>query len=258
MKITFLPNKNSYGLKTCAIDNPDVQHSFGYDSHLKCIALCSTVNSCVGCSYQLDQKLCSLFLDRTKLTTKYEVSENCVLYQLVNRINEPRHELGGVLDLFVTSRSFPIVNSLIFPTGVLSDHGLIQREKTILKTKFDDVSAHYVGCYIDEASRDLIHQEPNDVSLTVEKCWKICGDLKYTVFALQNSDQCFCSHSHGKYGMDSGCVARCKGSADEICGGYWRNSLYTVCDNAMYGQNCNVKCPCAPTCVCHRLTGDTV
>ncbi|ESO11451.1 hypothetical protein HELRODRAFT_183145 [Helobdella robusta] len=47
-------------------------------------------------------------------------------FQLVNRINEPTHELGGVLDLIVTSRSFPIFNSLIFPSGVLSDHGLIQ------------------------------------------------------------------------------------------------------------------------------------
>ncbi|ESN96867.1 hypothetical protein HELRODRAFT_178667 [Helobdella robusta] len=47
-------------------------------------------------------------------------------FNLVNRINEPTHELGGVLDLIITSMSFPVFDIRVLPPGVFSDHGLVQ------------------------------------------------------------------------------------------------------------------------------------
>ncbi|ESO12100.1 hypothetical protein HELRODRAFT_158525 [Helobdella robusta] len=47
-------------------------------------------------------------------------------FNLVNRINEPTHELGGVIDLIITSMSFPVFDIRVLPPGVFSDHGLVQ------------------------------------------------------------------------------------------------------------------------------------
>ncbi|ESO10147.1 hypothetical protein HELRODRAFT_168011 [Helobdella robusta] len=47
-------------------------------------------------------------------------------FNLVNRINEPTHELEGVFDLIITSMSFPVFDIRVLPPGVFSDHGLVQ------------------------------------------------------------------------------------------------------------------------------------
>ncbi|ESO04037.1 hypothetical protein HELRODRAFT_173108 [Helobdella robusta] len=46
-------------------------------------------------------------------------------FDLVNRINQPTHVLGGTLDLIVTSDGFLLEDILVYPSGIYSDHGLV-------------------------------------------------------------------------------------------------------------------------------------
>ncbi len=47
---------------------------------------------------------------------------------------------------------------------------------------------------------------------------------------LQNSNQCFCGNSYGEHGAApiEDCKSECKGNSEQICGGSWRNSIYSV------------------------------
>ena len=63
------------------------------------------------------------------------------LYQIFNQINEPTHNLGGVLDLVVTSSNLLPFSCKVFPSGIYSDHSLIvvelplKRQPVIVKQK---------------------------------------------------------------------------------------------------------------------------
>jgi len=52
--------------------------------------------------------------------------------------------------------------------------------------------------------------------------------LKYA--GVQNGNQCFCGNSYGRYGVksESDCNKKCSGNADQICGGSWRNNVYST------------------------------
>ncbi len=47
---------------------------------------------------------------------------------------------------------------------------------------------------------------------------------------LQNSNQCFCGMTHGYYGKmpEDECNKKCQGDKEEICGAYYRNSVYIL------------------------------
>ncbi|ESN94589.1 hypothetical protein HELRODRAFT_164454 [Helobdella robusta] len=45
--------------------------------------------------------------------------------QLTNVVNEPTHNLGGTLDLVTSTPDIPLFNCRVDPSGVYSDHGLI-------------------------------------------------------------------------------------------------------------------------------------
>ncbi|ESN95550.1 hypothetical protein HELRODRAFT_179326 [Helobdella robusta] len=72
---------NAFGLRACAADVANIQLVFGYNSCLKCAAKCSNTINCVGCNYQAGSKSCSLFVNCTKLATRYNTLNTCVLYQ---------------------------------------------------------------------------------------------------------------------------------------------------------------------------------
>jgi len=46
----------------------------------------------------------------------------------------------------------------------------------------------------------------------------------------QFSFQCFCSNDYNKYGRtkESDCNKQCDGNEAQICGGPWRNSIYSI------------------------------
>ncbi|ESO01637.1 hypothetical protein HELRODRAFT_174596 [Helobdella robusta] len=123
---------------------------------------------------------------------------------------------------------------------------------------YPEITNRYIGCYVDQIVRDLEHLEPDDYALTNEKCWKICSNYNYSIFATQFRRNCFCSTSFGRYGPGNGCTMTCWGAQDQICGGSNMNSLYSICDRGMYGLNCSMKCPCGVQCFCHRLNGSKV
>ncbi|ESO02214.1 hypothetical protein HELRODRAFT_161457 [Helobdella robusta] len=48
------------------------------------------------------------------------------MFQLINHIDEPSHILGGTLDLIVTSHNIAVSEAKVYPSGIYSDHGLVQ------------------------------------------------------------------------------------------------------------------------------------
>ena len=79
----------------------------------------------------------------------------------------------------------------------------------------------YLGCYKDDAARDLKHG-PRAYGYTPASCVGACRGYKYV--ALQNNGQCFCDDS---YGTPNGTYTRqpeaeCNGGR----GGPWRNAIY--------------------------------
>jgi hypothetical protein len=86
---------------------------------------------------------------------------------------------------------------------------------------------NYIGCYQDQATRDLNGEFTGSVT-SGAACRSICRGFTY--FGLQDGSQCFCGNRLGLYGQASwkDCSMQCQGNADEICGGYWRNSVFLV------------------------------
>jgi len=88
-------------------------------------------------------------------------------------------------------------------------------------------SATYIGCFVDNSDRDLpIFQET--LGMTPELCADICRGHKY--FGLQWYSQCFCGDTYGKYASstEDDCSTPCSGAPDVMCGGVWRNSIYSL------------------------------
>ncbi|ESN95510.1 hypothetical protein HELRODRAFT_179286 [Helobdella robusta] len=118
----------------------------------------------------------------------------------------------------------------------------------------------YIGCYTDDKKpgmRDLQFSSI-DGRMTPVFCSDVCYRHNYTVFGVQYHNECYCSHSYGAYGVGNGCSYTCSGDSREICGGASMNSVYSVCDKGMHGLKCNLKCPCAPLCTCHRLNASII
>ena len=47
---------------------------------------------------------------------------------------------------------------------------------------------------------------------------------------MQYREECFCGNTYGQYGKanEADCYLECAGNSTQICGGYWRNSVYLV------------------------------
>ena len=52
----------------------------------------------------------------------------------------------------------------------------------------------------------------------------------YKYAGVQNGDQCFCGDTYGKYTKkpDSECNKTCRGESTQMCGGRWRNAIYST------------------------------
>jgi hypothetical protein len=94
--------------------------------------------------------------------------------------------------------------------------------------EFDINFDSYLGCFIDSAGRDLPyfagHLGVNGQSHCIQACYK----AGYQFAGTQHSTECWCGNSYGMHGVDhNGCSMSCAGNAREICGGPYRNSIYT-------------------------------
>ncbi|XP_062580891.1 uncharacterized protein LOC134242777 [Saccostrea cucullata] len=90
------------------------------------------------------------------------------------------------------------------------------------------VKKEYLGCYKDQYSRTLKEKKTKSYSMTVDKCRKICTDLRYKYYGVEAARECFCGNkltkSHKK--KDSECMTPCKGDREQACGGSWRLGVY--------------------------------
>ncbi|EDO38483.1 predicted protein, partial [Nematostella vectensis] len=88
----------------------------------------------------------------------------------------------------------------------------------------------YVGCYMDHTpERDL----PYPISvrdITPNACRLACKHSKHAYAGLQYGYLCRCGDTYGKYAKldDFQCSSPCKGDPSKICGGFFRNSIYTT------------------------------
>ena len=95
-------------------------------------------------------------------------------------------------------------------------------------------SATPIGCYVDRgadagtAGRDLHGVFAQLGDMTVEKCVTSCASKGFKFAGAQYGSQCFCGMTYGKYGTSNACSMPCAGNPDEICGGFWANSVYSI------------------------------
>jgi WSC domain len=92
----------------------------------------------------------------------------------------------------------------------------------------------YLGCFRDQGTRvgiegrDLNGAFNNDARMTTQMCVDQCRAKGYAYAGTQRSTYCFCGNSYGRSGPSENCTARCAGRSEEVCGGVWANSVYSI------------------------------
>ena len=92
----------------------------------------------------------------------------------------------------------------------------------------------YIGCFKDKGNpfglenRDLNGYYVNKSGMKIKDCINICKAKNFKYAGLENSTQCFCGNSYGKYGESKNCNMKCSGNPNEICGGLWAMSVYST------------------------------
>ncbi|XP_071946236.1 uncharacterized protein [Antedon mediterranea] len=88
----------------------------------------------------------------------------------------------------------------------------------------------YIGCFQDSGSRALSDAATSSSSMTIEYCINHCFNHGSPYAGVQSSSQCFCGTTYAKYSQrsESECSTICNGNSQQICGGSWRNSVYTT------------------------------
>jgi len=105
--------------------------------------------------------------------------------------------------------------------------------------------SNYVGCFKDKGDpystrgRDLDKKYVSANDMTVEKCISICRNAGFQYAGVQYGSQCFCDNDYGAFGPANNCDMKCSGNPNEICGGFWANSIYAtgVYNTATNGEN---------------------
>eukprot|EP01059_Diplonema_ambulator_P016847 TRINITY_DN28820_c0_g1_i1.p1 TRINITY_DN28820_c0_g1~~TRINITY_DN28820_c0_g1_i1.p1 ORF type:complete len:2516 (+),score=639.61 TRINITY_DN28820_c0_g1_i1:711-7550(+) len=93
-------------------------------------------------------------------------------------------------------------------------------------------TAELVGCFEDDISnRKLTGFYYTDTANTVEDCNAVCHHNGYDYYGVQYGSQCFCGNVTGfmaspRTSIDK-CDNTCPGNSSEICGGGWKNSIYS-------------------------------
>ncbi|ESN95548.1 hypothetical protein HELRODRAFT_179324 [Helobdella robusta] len=213
----FLPVLNSFGLKSCATDLGDLQHVYSYDSLLKCLSACTSMNDVIGCNYQRDTRVCQMFRSRGSVAIKHDASEISSRY--INCYKDDQ----TIRDLVYRTYSFLMTPS--FCSDNCRNYG-----KTIAGVQ--PARSSWLCCG-----------------------WAHVWEQQTRKSSERFKNECYCSDSYGLYGVGTGCNSPCDGNPNEICGGANFNSVYTVCDKGMYGLKCDLRCSCGAQCVCHRFTG---
>jgi len=96
---------------------------------------------------------------------------------------------------------------------------------------FHVACGQYLGCYVDQATRDVPDPPTSFYPANVAGCLNYCHYAKGTKYAaIQNGNECRCGNSYGTYGAApaSDCNHQCTDDTLNACGGGYRNSIYKV------------------------------
>ncbi|KAL5006137.1 hypothetical protein ScPMuIL_017295 [Solemya velum] len=116
----------------------------------------------------------------------------------------------------------------------------------------------YIGCFIDQVSRDLSGAFFSKDTMTVQACTGFCQSEGFQYAGLRASKECSCGNTYGRYGMvpPNDCWItsqnKCKGNVNEFCGSHWRNSIYAT---ELVPHNLYIGC--YSDSVYHDLDGDS-
>lgn len=65
-------------------------------------------------------------------------------------------------------------------------------------------------------------------NMTIKECVNVCLKRGFKYAGLQYGNDCYCDNTYDKYGKADNCNMSCSGNKNEVCGGYWANSVYEV------------------------------
>ncbi|KAL5005852.1 hypothetical protein ScPMuIL_017010 [Solemya velum] len=87
-----------------------------------------------------------------------------------------------------------------------------------------------LGCYVDSSDRDLDGDFINIDLNTPEFCINYCLKQGFPYAAVQYTTECHCGESFGKHGKaeETDCNLACSGDPKELCGGRWRQRVYST------------------------------
>ncbi|XP_033733248.1 protein SLG1-like [Pecten maximus] len=90
------------------------------------------------------------------------------------------------------------------------------------------VQGDYIGCFVDNQDRILTADTYNSPHLTTDQCIRWCLERGNLLAGTQYKSHCFCGDDIDMTKLTDGddCNMPCSGDGNEICGGFWRMSVY--------------------------------
>jgi len=99
------------------------------------------------------------------------------------------------------------------------------------------------ACFRDKAERDLDGYSGTSGDMTPQKCIATCRSRGFAYAGTQFAAWCFCANGYGRYGPADNCDMKCSGDPNQICGGSWANSVYSVALGAPVMPGSSVQAP---------------
>jgi chemotaxis protein histidine kinase CheA len=99
-----------------------------------------------------------------------------------------------------------------------------------LKTNGNGYTTEYVGCFRDRRQRDLPKLFNNYKPTKRGDCLAEAKKKNFKYIGHQYGGECWMSNTFGRYGQtpDTDCKMKCRLENNLICGGGWRNSVWSV------------------------------
>ena len=117
----------------------------------------------------------------------------------------------------------------------------LEAGRELSSNHYNGPKASYVGCFVDNDTRVL--DQFIGYPMSTEECIDACrlsisvdglqAKSAYAYAGLQASGHCFCGNTHDTLGQvgDGECNQACQ-KGDYMCGGPWRNSVYSLVEDA--------------------------
>lgn len=99
------------------------------------------------------------------------------------------------------------------------------------------------ACFKDQATRDLDGHAATRGDMTPQTCIAICRSQGFAYAGAQFAAWCFCANGYGRYGPADNCDMKCSGDPNQICGGSWANSVYSVALGTPVAPGSSVQAP---------------